>query len=122
MASKPPLTTHNLASLQLAFKSNPISPHTVLQQFINQLFTTMNPTTRNHILVAKTQIVSHSQFARLEADQAKHWEIPTQFRMTQVDHLDGNPDSNAPLGAANQSATTTFYCNPVPMILCVSSI
>ncbi|PLW47000.1 hypothetical protein PCANC_06506 [Puccinia coronata f. sp. avenae] len=107
MASKPHLTTHNLAALQLAFKSSLISPHPVLQQFINQLLDTMNPTTHNHVLLAKTQIASPSQFACLETNQAKQWEIPTQFWMTQVNNLDRNPDFNSHLSATNQSATTT---------------
>ncbi|PLW43123.1 hypothetical protein PCANC_14399 [Puccinia coronata f. sp. avenae] len=100
MASTPHLTTHNLAVLQLAFKTGPISTHPVLQQFFNQLPNTMNPTTRNHVLVAETQI----------------------FRMTQVDNLDGNPDSNAPLGAANQSATTTNASPVVTVALATPAI
>ncbi|PLW16543.1 hypothetical protein PCANC_15510 [Puccinia coronata f. sp. avenae] len=122
MASKPHLTTHNLAALQLAFKSSPISPHPVLQQFINEVFNTMNPTTLNHVLVAKTQIVSPSQFTRLEANQAKQWEIPTHFWMTQVDNLDGNPDANVPLGAANQSSTTTKAAPVVTVALATPAI
>ncbi|PLW48107.1 hypothetical protein PCASD_03617 [Puccinia coronata f. sp. avenae] len=122
MASKPHLTTHNLAALQLAFKSGPISPHPVLQQFINKVFNTINPTTRNHVLVPETQIVSPFQFARLEANQAKQWEIPTQFRMTQVDNLDRNSDANSPLGAGNQSATTTKAAPVVTVALATPAI
>ncbi|PLW21019.1 hypothetical protein PCASD_15095 [Puccinia coronata f. sp. avenae] len=122
MASKPHLTTHNLASFQLAFKKRPnISPSgspTVHQQGFN----TMNPTTRNHVLVPKTQIVSPFQFARLEANQAKQWEIPTQFRMTQVDNLDRNSDANSPLGAGNQSATTTKAAPVVTVALATPAI
>ncbi|PLW14040.1 hypothetical protein PCANC_17071 [Puccinia coronata f. sp. avenae] len=42
--------------------------------------------------------------------------------MTQVDDLNGNPDANVPLGAANQSATTTKAAPVVTVALATPAI
>ncbi|PLW22747.1 hypothetical protein PCASD_11108 [Puccinia coronata f. sp. avenae] len=68
----------------------------------------MTPNNPNRVLVAKTQIVSKSQFARLEADATKQWEIPTQFRMTQVKNP-GENESNADLPGSNHSPATRNF-------------
>ncbi|PLW30864.1 hypothetical protein PCASD_22011 [Puccinia coronata f. sp. avenae] len=107
MGSTPHLTTHNLALLQLAYKSSPILANPLIpQQLHHQFCDIMTPNNPNQVLVAKTQIVSKSQFAHLEGNTTKQWEIPTQFRMTQVKNL-GENHSNADLPGSNHSPATS---------------
>ncbi|PLW16120.1 hypothetical protein PCASD_19399 [Puccinia coronata f. sp. avenae] len=81
MASTPPLTTHNMAALESAYKISPFSTHPlILQQFHHQICNIMTPNTANRVLVAETQV---------------------------VDNLEENHDSASPLNAANHCAPTT---------------
>jgi hypothetical protein len=83
MASTPHLTTHNLALLQSAYKSSPISANPLIpQQLHHQFCNIMTPNNPNQVLVAKTQIVSKSQFARLEANATEQCQLATESETT----------------------------------------
>ncbi|WAR57994.1 hypothetical protein PtB15_5B224 [Puccinia triticina] len=60
-----------------------------------------------NILFAKYQsFVSKTQFEQLERDQADPWDIPTQFRMGQLDDaMPGDPAPPSALGSAPSPAS-----------------